>query len=295
MSGAPFAGEHVGHLAALACASMWALSTVLFGAAARTVDPRALNLLKCALAAPLLGVTALLLGDLPAFSARDSAALAVSALFGIVVADTAYFVALKELGAARGVLFVALIPVCTSLLALPVLGEALEPRMVAGMIVTLSGVVVVVRGRARGAGRGRIGVGVVAGVVYCTAQAAANVLQKGVDPALSPLSLSFFRLSIGAAVIALSLVVTVRGRRDIAALRPVLARGSLGTLAGAYAGLLLGTYAIRTVPTGVATTLIATTPLFALVAARVVDKETPSARTLAGALLALAGVALLML
>jgi drug/metabolite transporter (DMT)-like permease len=288
--------QDLGHASALACAALWAVSTVLFGAAAQSVSARALNLLKCSLAAALLCGTALVLGDVPALSSRDTIALSVSAVLGIVIADTAYFVALKHLGAARGVLFVSLVPVCTSLAAVPMLGEALTARMLLGMALTLTGVVVVVRARSPSSAPSASTLpGIVGGVVYCTAQALANVLTKSADPSLSPLALSAFRLLVGASIIALSLVVTARGRAEVRALKPVLPRGSLATLCGAYFGLLLGTYALRTVTAGIATTLIATTPLFAMVIARVIGKETPLPRMLLGAVVALAGVALLVL
>ena len=90
--------ETFGHLAALGCAATWAIATLLYGKAAQTVDARALNLWKCVLSTVLLGVTALVLGDMPSFSTRDSVALAASAVLGLLLADTAYFIALREIG-----------------------------------------------------------------------------------------------------------------------------------------------------------------------------------------------------
>ena len=121
--------ETFGHLAALGCAATWAIATLLYGKAAQTVDARALNLWKCALSLALLGVTALVLDDIPSFSTRDAWALAASAVLGLLLADTAYFIALREIGPARGVLFVSLVPVTTALLAVPTLNEPLTPRM----------------------------------------------------------------------------------------------------------------------------------------------------------------------
>lgn len=286
--------ETLGHLAALGCAATWAIATLLYGKAAQTVDPRALNLWKCVLSAVLLGVTALVLRDVPQLSTRDSLALAASAVFGLVLADTAYFIALREIGPARGVLFVSLVPVTTALLAVPTLDEPLTLRMVAGMLVTIVGVTIVVRSRVTETKDGRLWVGVVAGVVYCVTQAGANVLTKGTDPSHSPLALSVTRLTIGALILAVMLGVTARGRANVRALGPVMKPITIATIIGTYGGLVLGTYALRTVSAGVATTLVATTPLFALVLTRVFTGETPPPRALVGAVMALLGVALLV-
>jgi drug/metabolite transporter (DMT)-like permease len=286
--------ETFGHLAALGCAATWAIATLLYGKAAQTVDARALNLWKCALSAALLGVTALALDDVPHLSTRDAWALAASAVLGLLLADTAYFVALREIGPARGVLFVSLVPVTTALLAVPALDEPLTLRMAAGMLVTITGVTIVVRSRVSSTAQGRTWVGVVAGIIYCVTQAGANVLTKGTDPSHSPLALSVTRLAIGALLLGAILGVTAKGRANVRALGPVMKPATIATVVGTYGGLVLGTYALRTVSAGVATTLIATTPLFALVLTRVFTGETPPPRSLVGAVLALLGVALLV-
>lgn len=288
----------LGHAAALACAAMWAVSTLLFGRVAQSVDVRMLNLLKCAIGALFLGLTSLFLGDLPHLAARDVVVLGASAVLGVIIADVAYFVALRELGAARGVLFVSLVPVSTALLAVPVLGEPLTPRMLAGMALTLTGVTVVVREKARPAASatGRpssVRTGVLGGAVYCLAQAAANVLTKSADVSLSPLALSSTRMAMGAVLVGLWLLVSTRGRLPLQGVRASLPSVTLAIFLGTYVGLVLGTWALRTVSAGVATTLVATTPLFALGFALLMG-ERPSLRATGGAVLALCGVALLV-
>lgn len=287
----------LGHVAALVCAATWAMASLLFGKAAHAVDVRTLNLLKCGLAALLLGATSFALGDLPHIGGRDLLALAGSSLVGLVIADTAYFVALRELGAARGVLFVALVPVCTALLAVPVLHEPLTLPMLAGMALTLTGVTVVVRERASGVARSAAAAaslkkGVLGGGLYCTAQAGANVLTKSTDLSLSPLALSSTRMAMGALLLGILLLVSTRGSVPLQGVRASLPRVALAIFLGTYVGLVLGTYALRTVSAGVATTLVATTPLFALLFS-LVTGERPSLRAAGGAVLALCGVALL--
>lgn len=289
----------LGHAAALACAAMWAVSTLLFGRAAQSVDVRMLNLLKCAIGALFLGVTSLYLGDLPHLAARDVVVLGASAVLGVIIADVAYFVALRELGASRGVLFVSLVPVSTALLAVPVLGEPLTPRMLAGMALTLTGVTLVVREKAQPAASSTTGnpsswrTGILGGAVYCLAQAAANVLTKSADVSLSPLALSSTRMAMGAVLVGLWLLVSTRGRLPLQGVRASLPSVTLAIFLGTYVGLVLGTYALRTVSAGVATTLVATTPLFALGFSLFMG-ERPSLRATAGAVLALCGVALLV-
>lgn len=301
-----FSPTDLGHAAALCCAATWAFATVVFGKIAQTVDPRALNFVKSALSAVLLVGTSVALGDIPAVSAHDLTALAVSAFFGLMVADTAYFVALRELGPARGVVFVSLIPVCTALLAMPVLHEPFTLRMAVGMVLTLGGVTLVVRrpttadvdtpampASASPAPR-HARRGVIAGVAYCAAQAAANVLTKATDVCLSPLALSSLRMSMGALLLGLWILMLPGARARFAGVRASGRGLASGAFIGTYVGVLLGTFALRTVSAGVATTLVATTPLFALLFAWIAG-EMPRMRAVVGSVVACAGVAVLVL
>lgn len=72
------------------------------------------------------------------------------------------------------------------------------------------------------------------------------------------------------------------------------ARGLVaGAFVGTYEEVLLGTFAVRTVSAGVATTLVATTPMFAFAFVWLTGGR-PGVRSILGALVALVGVPVLV-
>lgn len=296
--------ETAGHLAALACAATWAVATVIFGRATASIDVRLLNLMKVTVSALLLGATVFVVHGLPTITAREGGILVGSALLGIVVADTAYFVVLREIGSARGVLFVSLVPVCTALLASPLLDEALTWKMLVGMALTLVGVSVVVLGSSVNVAgpHGSLVRGVVAGFVYCVAQAGANVMAKSAVATVPPLVTATARMASASFLLAMwlgaSLLLRPRERAALPAqwraVRAMLVPLGVATFLGTYVGMILGTSALVGAKVGVVTTLTATTPLWALFFARVFLGETPTMRSLGGTVLALVGVALLV-
>ncbi len=70
---------------------------------------------------------------------------------------------------------------------------------------------------------------------------------------------------------------------------------SLGALLGPLAGITFSLIAIQHTEIGIASTLMATVPIIMLPLSRVIYKEKISVRAISGAVIAVAGVALLFL
>ncbi len=297
----------LGEIASLSTAFTWAIASLVFARIGHRAQPLALNLLKCSAAGVLLLPTLVLLEGAPrAVAGIDIARIGATAVFGLALADTLYFLALVRLGARRAAVMISLVPPITALLAAALVDEALTLPMVAGMALTLLGTAIVVGDAAPASADVSGGstttdadrrTGVLAGLGYVLCQAVSNVLLKDVAADLSPLFITTGRLLIGAAALAVALAVTgglARAFRDLTR-RDVLGPGLTATFFGTYVGLWLGVYGIRHAKAGVATTLSATTPLFVLLIARFVLRERVSGRAVAGAVLASIGVAVLFL
>lgn len=286
--------------AALGCALTWAGASVIFARVLRdhdSVDSHALNLIKCALAFPFLLVGGVVIGaGLPDLH-KNMGWLVLSSVLGLVVADTGYFIALRRLGAARGVLFIPVVPVFTALLAALFLHEPLTAGTAVGIAVTLAGLLVVLlnpESPTPTESSGKMGwAGAVGGLAYAVAQAAANVVTKHVlDDALA-IHVAALRIGIGAVI--LFLVCVAAG--SLRGLRPLFARRVFGVLVlvsvvGTVAGMWLGMIGTKGLPVGVATTLAATTPLWTIGLARFTG-ETITLRALLGSLLSIVGVIIL--
>ncbi len=281
----------LGVLASLLCALTWAYASAVMADLLQktSTTPVALGLMKVVLAAPMLLIAAQVVGVGWPQTGGHGAALVVSAVLGMVVADTTYMMTLKRLGAARAVFVIPLVPGATALLAWLALHEQLSTASLLGAVITLAGVVVAVKAPAADAPRlGLAGV-VVAGA-YVVSQAASNVVLKGVLVDTEALHIATIRLVLGG-VLFMPLTVHEGG------LRPLLQRSTLPRLAlavaiGTGAGMWLGTVGTQRLPVAVATTLAATTPVWALMLAAF-HGERPSRASLWGAVLAVLGVALI--
>lgn len=292
-----------GELASIGTAFTWAVASLVFARLSSKASPLSLNLLKCAVAAALLVPTLLVLegaSGLLGIGAADAARVAASGVLGLALADTLYFRALARMGPKRAAVLIALVPPATALLAAAVVDEALSAPMVAGMALTLCGVAVVVLAKKQGdeapIGDADLRSGLSAGLGYVLCQAVTNVLLKDVGPTLSPLAITTARLALGAVVLAL----VIAARRELGgSLRALAAPGVRGpalaaTIVGTYVGVWLSVHGIRHAKVGVATTLAATTPLFVLLLARVVLRQRAGTRAVIGAVVAVLGVAVLL-
>lgn len=316
----------IGEAAALATAVSWAFTALFFAAAARRLGAPLVNLVRLAFATVLLGTTVLLTGAASPLPAGQAACLALSGVVGLALGDAAYFRALEYLGARRASLFMAVSPVFTALLMVPLLGEGLGLLGILGMAVTLAGVAWVQGERAtEGEPHEHAGRGVLFGVLGALGQAVGFVLAKvglGAAPAdsllaslagvaarteihgvpiagepVAPLYGTLVRMAAATVWVAAGAIALRRPK----SLRPMLEdrRGLLATLGGTVMGPFLGVwmslYALSHANTAVASTILATSPVFVIPMVRVAYGEKASWRAWAGAVVAIGGVALLTL
>ncbi|KPK70089.1 hypothetical protein AMJ71_08580 [candidate division TA06 bacterium SM1_40] len=289
-----------GELAALSAAFLWALATVAYGRAGKHVPPLELNLVKGILAIILLSLTLLPQGELLVAIDRFSLLLLLlSGAVGIGFGDTAYFESLRSLGARRALLLGILAPPLAALMALAFLGEMLNPGAWFGIALTVLGVAWVVTERVPRLSHeaAHLRRGVWFGVLAALAQAAGAVISHAVltQTAISPLPSALLRLVAGVVTILVWILVRRQpvGRwLRIEQSRRLWAVIAFATFTGTYLGIWLQQTSLKFAEAGVAQTLLATSPLFVLpVAAGMGERISP--RAIAGAFIALAGIALL--
>jgi len=303
--------EYRGEIASLAAAFAWAITSLIFVRV--RVPAAALNLFKNAASCVFLFLTLVafaLLGDgaerpgsVVAADVLTWSWLVASAVIGLVIGDHGYFRSLQILGARRALILLTLTPPSSALIAGLVLGERLGASAWVGMALTLAGVVWVVRERMAtsetpGHYPGSTTAGVLYGLLGCIGQAAGAVLSKlAMARGIEPLDATFARMLI--AVVA-GLALAMVGRRVVAWTRAlatphVLARLVPASFLGTYLGVWACLFAYRHTEVGVATTLQSTSPIFVLPLVWIVLRQPVSARAALGALLAVAGIAVLLL
>ncbi len=132
-----------GDLFMLVAAFCWALYTVLSGRVTRQVSPLAATTASVVLAFPLL----VLAGGYE-LTTREHAEITPAVLAGFlyvglaagVAAFLAWNAGIGRLGAARGTIFLNLVPVFTAAIAIPVLSERLVTAQILGGLLVLLGV-----------------------------------------------------------------------------------------------------------------------------------------------------------
>ncbi|MCC6575283.1 MAG: DMT family transporter [Planctomycetes bacterium] len=304
-----------GVLAAAGTAFCWGTAAVFFSSAARRMGQFHVNQIRLVMAVLLLAASAAAMGLFGApLPANQMALLAVSGFSGLVIGDSAYFVCLAILGPRRGILLLSLAPAFTAAMAVPMLGEPLNATALIGMAVTLAGSLwVAIEQGAPGEMHGNPWAGIGFGIIGAVGQAFGAVLAKAglgyVDTATSVAQVARLVEPVAIHPLIGTLVRMVAGGLVLVALG--LARGSApqtlgklsdrhgmmltlgGTFFGPFIGVTLSLFALTQTDAAVAATIFATAPVVVIPLVVVLYKQKVSVRAVAGAIVAIAGVAIL--
>jgi drug/metabolite transporter (DMT)-like permease len=294
---------YIGEIAALFTSFCWSISAVGFSKSTQQVGSQVTNRVRVFLAMLVLILinTVLYREPIPLHAGASRWAwLAVSGIIGLSLGDAFLFQAYREIGPRLGLLLLSLAPVFGATIAWVFFGESLTLVQIAGIVVTLGGISWVIMTRPKEGdenARQVTGRGVLFGTLGALGQATGLVFSKqGMTGGFSPFAGTLIRMIAAVAalwVVALfqrQAVSTVRTiRRDPAALRWV----AFGALFGPVIGVSSSLLAVQYTEIGVASTLMALPPIFMLPISYFLFKERFGWQTVAGTLVAMAGVALL--
>jgi drug/metabolite transporter (DMT)-like permease len=302
----------LGEIAAASTAVCWTMSSLWFALATRRATGIATNQFRLLAALPCLcGLHLLLEGALwPALPATRLVQLAASGFVGLVLGDIGYFYALGVIGPRLASVLMATWPVMATAIQWAWRGDAPDAAMAAGIAATTAGVLLVVlRGGdgerwQRGAQLWQVRLAIGGGLLGALGQATGSVLVAAAtarDDALPQgvpgLSAALVRMA--AAGVGITAAAALRGRAFpfVRVLQDRRAFGSAlgGTLFGPILGVWLSMVALANARVGTASALIATTPVFMMPVAKLAYGARIGARGLCGTLLAVAGVAVLLL
>lgn len=315
----------LGELAALGTAACWVATALTFETAGHRIGSLRVNLLRMPLAFLLLTLAAWAMRGVALPTDATAHAwfwLVISGLVGFTFGDLCLFRAFVVLGPRLSTLVMSLAPVFAAVLGWWILGEVLDPWDLAGMLLTLVGVAWAVLERRRPRAQAplrhqavtspnpepgpaapltseprRVGVGVLLALGGAVGQGAGLVLSKlgmGSYPALPSTQI---RVLAGLAGYCLLFTVLGWWHRIPPALkdRPAMAWTAAGAVFGPFLGVTLSLVAIQYTTTGVAASLMATTPVLIIPVVVLLGKEKVGWGGVLGALLAVAGVAVLFL
>ncbi len=226
--------------------------------------------------------------------------LALSGVIGFAIGDLCLFRAFVVIGARLSMLMMSLVPPMTAVGAWILMGEQLTGIEWLGMALTIAGISWVVLERRKDESGRPIRApikGVLLGFGGAAGQALGLVLSKYGMRDYDPFAGTWIRILAG--LISFAVIYSIIGwwPRVTAAFKHKsgMAFTGLGAFFGPFLGVSLSLVAVQLTHAGVAATLIGLVPVIILAPAHFIAKEHISPRAIAGALLAVAGSALLFL
>jgi drug/metabolite transporter (DMT)-like permease len=301
--------SHAGELAALLTAVFWTITALAFEAASRRLGSMVVNILRLIVGFSFLSLFVFFYrGILFPVDASPHAwfYLTLSGLIGFVFGDLCLFQAFVVVGARISMLLMALAPPMTAFIGWIVLGETLSWKSWIGMILTISGIALVVlkRHTAEESNGGFRKVrfnyplwGILLGLGGAAGQAAGLVLSKvgmqGYDTFAST------QIRVIAGIIGFAVLFTFMGSwksafRALKQRKPML-QLSLGAFFGPFLGVSFSLISIRYADTGIASTIMAIVPVLIIPPSMILYKEKITLKEVAGAVVAVSGVAMFFL
>jgi len=288
-----------GILAGLGCGLNWAVTSLLVRTLLGRLTPVGIGAVRATGGGGLLIVLALAAGEGPAMLRAPLwvvLSLAAAIVLAMGIGDTLFFHSMEELGVTRALTLSLLNPLLTTLTGVVIYQEPLTILRLAALGLVIVGLVLIVSGKGEAStttGRpGRRGLQLVFVAAGCWALSATIV-----KPALREVPvLAGTALRIPMAGVVMWLSPWTRGTLDAVRKSTPSERWRLGTICLLNAlGSILFTVAIRSGGVAIGNALASTSPLFAIPLEIFVLKRRPSTRTVAGAVLTVAGIACLAL
>ena len=303
-------GLLLGEAAALTASVLWTFTSIAFTIGSRRIGAFNVNMWRMFFALGLLAAShVIILGTLvPGANGSQWAILGLSGIIGLAIGDLGYFSSLMIIGPRKGTLLMAINPIFSAILGYFVLDEILSGWAILGIGLTLGGVTWVILERGDNSGEPEItprkkNWGIIAGVVGSVGQGVGLVLSKygmrdaATDGPLDPLSATLMRMMAATVFffIAMLAMKKVGGMKDALKDRQGMAGTVAGTMIGPFFGVWTFMIAVSNAEIGIVSTLGSLMPVFIIPVVWVLYRQKTSWRGVIGAVVAIAGVAMLMI
>lgn len=301
--------SHFGEFAALLTAVFWTITAMVFEVAGKRVGAMTVNIVRLFIAFFIYTVYLYFTRGL-AFPTDASGEtwfwLILSGLVGFVIGDQFLFRAFVIVGARISMLVMAFVPPITALLGWVILGETLTLLNVLGMILTISGVSLVVLKRE--ANNGKIQrrrklkfsypvFGILLAFGGAVGQSIGLVLSKFGMKDYNAFAASQIRVLAG--LIGFAILFSIRGNWNVVFKglkdRKGMVNLSVGSVFGPFLGVSFSLLAVQYTTTGIASTIMAIIPILIIPPAVIFFKEKINAKEVIGAMIAVAGVIMFFL
>ncbi|MFO7872980.1 MAG: DMT family transporter [Bacteroidales bacterium] len=298
----------IGELAALFTAMCWTVTAIAFENASRKVGSIPVNIIRLVMALVLLSIFSWIRRGEP--FPMDATSfnwfwLALSGLIGFVVGDLFLFKAFTVIGSRLSLLIMTMVPPIAAFVGWLFLGEVLEWIHLGGMALTLSGIILVIFHKHRRNSpnpdtstadivKKASGKGIFFALMGAAGQATGLVLSKYGMADYDAFSATQIRVMAGIIGFAIVIHVFKKWLAVNIALKNkhAMLLMLLGATFGPFLGVSSSLIAVRYTATGIASTIMAISPILILPTTYLLFGHQISLKELIGAIISVAGVAL---
>ena len=309
--------QHLGELISLAVAVSWTVTAIFADKASHRIGSMSTNVLRLALASVFLAVLLWVTVGHPYPVHADSRAwlwLGLSALVGYVFGDWCLFNCYLSIGARFGQLFMTLAPPMAAIAGWALLGETLTWKSILAMVVTLSGIAISILSKGEGL-KMKLSLplkGVLLGLGAGAGQGVGLVLSKiGMQhyeaavpadaPQLMGTMLPFASTMIRALIGTVGFLCLMSLQKDLPRLKAAvhdrkgLTYALFLTFFGPFLGVSLSLMAVQYTDAGIASTLMALTPVLIILPYALLYKQKVRLKEIIGVMVSMTGVAMFFL
>lgn len=310
--------QHLGEIISLIVALSWTATAIFADIASHRLGALPLNLIRMGISIVFLSVLLVIVTGSPIPLYADGATyfwLALSGLVGYVFGDMCLFSCYVLIGSKFGQILMTLAPPVAGIAGWLMLGEKLSWHSWLAMLVTLTGIAICILGRGGashkleiklpwkgvllgiGAGIGQ-GVGLVLSKIGLENYAAAlpDDVSRGVT-FMMPFAGTLIRAVTG--FLGFFLILAIMGKasqlRTAVNDRQGMKFAVLTTFFGPFLGVSLSLMAVQYANAGVASTLMALTPVLIIVPYSIINHQKISPKEILGAIITVTGAALFFL
>ena len=309
--------QHLGEIISLIVAVSWTVTAIFADKASHRLGSMTTNVIRLVLASLFLAILLWITLGHPYPVFADGKAwlwLGLSALVGYVFGDWCLFNCYLSIGARFGQLFMTLAPPMAAIAGWALLGETLTWKSILAMAVTLSGIAVSILSRGEGhtvkltlplkgvllglgAGAGQ-GVGLVLSKIGMQHYEAAVPASA---PELMDTMLPFASTMIRAVIGSIGFIALMALQKELPRLRAAfhdrkgMSYALILTLFGPVFGVSLSLMAVQYTDAGIASTLMALTPVLIILPYAVMYKQPVRLKEILGVAVSMAGVAMFFL
>ena len=309
--------QHLGEIISLIVAVSWTVTAIFADKASHRLGSMTTNVIRLTLASVFLAILLWITLGHPYPVYADGKAwlwLGLSALVGYVFGDWCLFNSYLSIGARFGQLFMTLAPPMAAIAGWIMLGETLTWKSMLAMAVTLAGIAISILSRGEGH-KVKLSLplkGVLLGLGAGTGQGVGLVLSKiGMQhyeaavpagaPALIDTMLPFASTMIRAVIGMLGFLALMALQKDLPKLaaavhdRKGLTYALILTLFGPVFGVSLSLMAVQYTDAGIASTLMALTPVLIIIPYAILYKQKIRLKEIIGVTVSMVGVAMFFL